>query len=127
MHFFATNSLTSNQRSHVNLESVKFPDFPADEDDTGDDHESSEPESATEADDQFKRHVEDSDAAFVEHRTGRPGLTRLRNSTLRAMCSSKELGEGGKKEDLVNRLMDWVSLVSRSVPTLRFISLPSAN
>lgn len=114
--------LTLYQRSHVNPESIKLPECPVngdddDSDDSDDDREpSSEPENTTEADKRFKRHVEDTDAAFVLHRIGERGLARLRNSTLQAMCSLRELDEGGKKEDLVDRLMDWVSVILRFVP-----------
>ena len=103
------------QRSRVNPESIELQDHPViddDNDDTKDyEGESIEPENTTEVDEQYKCHVEDSDAAFTKHRIGEWGIARLWNSTLRAMCNLRELDEVGKKEDLVDQLMDWVSVI----------------
>lgn len=134
-------SVTLCQRSRVTSESIELSDCPADRgdydiddtddtDDTGDGKDPpSEPENTAEVDKQFKRHVEETDAAFVLHRIGERGLARLRNSTLQAMCNLRELDEGGKKEDLVTRLMDWVRVVlncahARLTPFQRELNLP---
>jgi hypothetical protein len=112
--------LTLYQRSRVDPESIQLPECPvdSDSDDNDDQDPSSEPESETESDKEFRQHVDGTDAAFVQHRISERGLTRLRKSTLQAMCTLRKLNEGGKKEDLVDRLIDWVSVVSRYVPIL---------
>lgn len=76
---------------------------------TDDNDGSTGPESsADEADVQLRRKLEKVDKAFVEHRIGESALGRLKNSTLRAMCRTRGLGDDGTKSDLVGKLIHWV-------------------
>ena len=97
------------KRSRVDPSSIELPDHPAlgSPADSGD--ESIETESSTEEDLRFQRRLEETDHAFNEHRISGKGIGRLGVQMLRAMCGTRELEEDGKKDELVERLIHWVT------------------
>ena len=108
-----TVSLTSNvlfKKSRVDPDSIKLPDH------STNDEESSEPGN-TETERRFKQQVKDKIKAFSEHKINDRGLVRLRNSILEAMCELNQLEvEGSSKEELVELLLEWVSIKPQTYP-----------
>lgn len=66
-------------------------------------------ESSADEDLPFRRKLEEMDQAFNEHRISEKGIGRLDVPTLRAMCGTRELQDGGRKDELVKRLICWVT------------------
>ena len=117
----------SSKRSCVNPGSIRLPERPTFGTRAGDDNGSIGPESsADEADIQFRRKLEKADKAFIEHRMSESGLGRLKNSTLQAMCRMRELEEDGNKNDLVERLIHWVRVITGFISVCYLMRAPSA-
>lgn len=73
------------------------------------DSESTASESSVDASNhQLQEKVNKAIKSFIEYRTGKSSLERLKAEVLKAMCHSKGLDEQGTREAMATRLTNWV-------------------